>query len=631
MSSTAVFEQLDNMGRVVRHWPLQPTGTVVGKDRGAHIQVDARGVEAGHATVRLEGNQYAVMGVTGRVRVNGTIVAKANLRAGDLVDVGTVQFRFRLEEAAAVRPRQPSGPFAGPQERTTEPLPPALRAPELRKLGAGADPRPVSDVLGSLQRFSEAIGGTYELDALLTLMLDEIVEVTHAARGAVLLSLGGRMPPEIRVARLAGRRPMTGVPVLSDSIVARVMQTRQAVVVSDAMSDGEFSASQSVMDFKLTSVLCVPLLVRGELLGVIYLSNENVVNLFSTEAEALATVFAAEAAVVLRNAILINELQATNQTLTQQMERMTWGNLVGASQTMQELFARVQKVAATDLSVLIDGETGTGKELVAGEIHRRSPRARGPFVVINCGAIPENLLESELFGHTKGAFTGAVQTRDGKFQAAHGGTLFLDEIGEMPLALQVKLLRVLEDRKVVRVGEAHGKDVDIRVIAATNRDLSQEVKSGNFREDLFYRLNVVRLHLPPLRDRGEDVLLLARSFLQRYCGEMKLPARTLSADAQRAMRLHRWPGNIRELENRIKKALVFCDGPEITLADLDLQPLQQGRIESLSEAKESFARDYVLKVLDINGGNRAQTAKDLGVDVRTIYRYLERDRDEPEL
>ncbi len=615
MSANAWFEQLDGAGRSVRHWQLQPSGTVIGRDRGAHIQVDARGIEAGHATVRRDGQQYQVMGVTGRVRVNGVTVAKANLRPGDLIDVGTAQFRFRLDDAPVARPMPEPGQFgAGPR-------------PAAVPLGSPGE------LLGALQRFSEAIGGTYELDALLTLMLDEIVEVTQAARGAVLLALGGwpaqgGRAPEIKAARVAGRKPMTGVPVISDSIVERVMSSRQAVVVSDAMSDGEFSASQSVMDFKLTSVLCVPLLVRGELLGAIYLSNENVVNLFSDEAQSVATVFAAEAAVVLRNAILIHELQATNHTLTQQMERMTWGNLVGASQRMHELFGRVQKVAATDLSVLIEGETGTGKELVAGEIHRRSPRARGPFVVINCGAIPENLLESELFGHARGAFTGAIGTRDGKFQAAEGGTLFLDEIGEMPLNLQVKLLRVLEDRKVVRVGETHGKEVNIRVLAATNRDLAAEVKSGNFREDLYYRLNVVRLQLPPLRDRGEDVLLLARTFLKRYCQEMHLPSRAFAADALRALRLHRWPGNIRELENRIKKALVFCDTPEITVADLDLQPLQQGRIESLTDAKETFARDYVLKVLDINGGNRAQTAKDLGVDVRTIYRYLERDRDD---
>jgi transcriptional regulator with GAF, ATPase, and Fis domain len=436
--------------------------------------------------------------------------------------------------------------------------------------------------------------------------------------------------PQVRVARRAGGQDGMGSLAISDSIVERVLASRQPLVVSDALSDREFNSAQSVMDFKLCSVLCVPLQTHGELLGVIYLGNDNVVNLFSDEARDLATVFAALAAMALRNAILINDLQLTNQNLTQQIARMNFGSLIGASASMRELFRRVEKVAATDISVLIAGETGTGKELVASEIHRRSPRAKGPFVALNCGAIPENLMESELFGHVRGAFTGAVATRDGKFHAAHGGTLFLDEVGELPLALQVKLLRVLQDRRVTRIGEHGGRDVDIRVVAATNRDLAAEVKAGRFREDLFYRLNVVRLQLPPLRERGDDVVLLGRYFLKRYGEEMATGTKTLSDDAVRAMVQHQWPGNIRELENRIKKALVFCDGGQVTAADLELAALKAGRIEPLNEAKETFASGYVRKILELNDGNRAQTAKDLGVDVRTIYRYLERERDEGE-
>jgi transcriptional regulator with PAS, ATPase and Fis domain len=381
------------------------------------------------------------------------------------------------------------------------------------------------------------------------------------------------------------------------------------------------------MDFRICSVLCVPLMVRGELLGVIYLGNDNVVNLFTEEAREVATVFAAQSAMVLRNALLIHELQLSNQSLTQQIERMNFGSIIGASDSMRELFKKVEKVAGTDISVLVEGETGTGKELVASEIHRRSNRAKGPFVVINCGAIPENLLESELFGHVRGAFTGAVATRDGKFQAAHGGTLFLDEIGEMPIQLQVKLLRVLEDRKVCRVGETTPREIDIRVIAATNRNLAEEVKGGRFREDLYYRLNVVRLHLAALRDRDEDIMLLARYFLKRQADEIGVHISGFSEDATRAMHLHKWPGNIRELENRIKKAVIFCDSGTLSATDLDLDALQSGRIEALNDAKEGFARGYVRRVLEINGGNRTQTAKDLGVDVRTIYRYLEREKD----
>ena len=233
---------------------------------------------------------------------------------------------------------------------------------------------------------------------------------------------------------------------------------------------------------------------------------------------------------------------------------------------MQEIFRKVQKVAATDISVLITGETGTGKELIARELHSRSPRAKHPFITINCGAIPENLLESELFGHVRGAFTGAVGNKPGSFQAADHGTLFLDEIGEMPLSLQVKILRALQEKVVVRVGDTRAETIDIRVLAATNRDLEAEIKAGRFREDLYYRLNVVHLHLPPLRDRGDDIVVLARYMVGRYAPEYGGQVRGLTPNAIAAIKRHRWPGNIRELENRIKKAVVLADkallGPE---------------------------------------------------------------------
>ena len=293
---------------------------------------------------------------------------------------------------------------------------------------------------------------------------------------------------------------------------------------------------------------------------------------------------------------------------------------------MRDIYRRIAKVAPTDVSVLITGETGTGKELVAREIHRRSPRAKGPFVTINCGAIPENLLESELFGHLRGAFTGAVATRKGRFQAADGGTLFLDEIGEMPLALQVKILRVLQERTVTKVGDNRADPIDIRVVAATNRVLKEEIQRGRFREDLYYRLNVVTLELPPLRERGEDVLLLAGDFLRRATDELGASVRRFAQSALNGMRRHTWPGNVRELENRVKKAVVLADRAFMTAADLDLNEDLPREIVPLAEAKDDFQRRYINQVLALNGGNRTQTARDLGVDPRTIYRHLESER-----
>jgi len=257
-------------------------------------------------------------------------------------------------------------------------------------------------------------------------------------------------------------------------------------------------------------------------------------------------------------------------------------------------------------------------------VHRRSLRAEGPFIAVNCGAIPEALLESELFGHVKGAFTGAVATRLGKFQAAHGGTLFLDEIGDMPTALQVKILRALQERTVTKVGDSRAEGVDIRVIAATNKVLEDEIRSGRFREDLYYRLNVVAIPLPPLRERGEDLVVIARYFLQKYGKEFGARVRGFTPSALVAMRKYAWPGNIRELENRVKKAVVLADRALVSAEDLDLRPEVLEPILALAQAKEEFQKRYINEVLERNGGNRTKTAKDLGVDPRTIFRHLEK-------
>jgi transcriptional regulator with PAS, ATPase and Fis domain len=291
---------------------------------------------------------------------------------------------------------------------------------------------------------------------------------------------------------------------------------------------------------------------------------------------------------------------------------------------MREVFRRIDKVAGTDVSVMVTGETGTGKELVAREIHRQSSRTQGPFVAVNCGAIPESLLESELFGHVRGAFTGAIATRGGKFQASHGGTLFLDEIGDMPLSLQVKILRAIQEKTVTKVGDTRSETVDIRIVAATNKVLEQEIKRGAFREDLYYRLNVVSVALPPLRERGDDIVAIARYFLQKYSREFGSRARGFAPSAAVALRKYAWPGNIRELENRVKKAVVLAERALLSAEDLDLKPENLDPVMPLTQAKEEFQKRYINEVLERNGGNRTKTAKELGVDPRTIFRHLEK-------
>ncbi len=447
--------------------------------------------------------------------------------------------------------------------------------------------------------------------------------MTRADKGFVIELADGQ--PVVRAARnVVPGNVEDAVSRVSDSIVQKVVQTRRPLVVADALHDAEWSGSASVVNLRLQSVMCAPLTARGEVFGVIYLGNDSVRNLFDTRSLETLTVFASQASLLLQNALLLRDLRKENEDLREAVENRRYGELVGAGPSMREVYRRIEKVAPTDVTVLIQGETGTGKELVAREIHRRSARSGGPFVAVNCAAIPEGLLESELFGHVKGAFTGAVSSRPGRFQAASGGTLFLDEIGEMPPSLQVKLLRAIQERVVQRVGEARPEPVDIRVVAATNRNLEEDVKTGRFREDLYYRLNVVAIHLPPLRERGEDVTVLARWFLQRYAAEFESRARGFAAGAVVAIRKYRWPGNIRELENRVKKAAVLADGPFVTAEDLDLGREELEPAVPLAQAIDEFRRRYISDVLERNAGNRTKTAKELDVDPRTIFRHLEK-------
>jgi transcriptional regulator with GAF, ATPase, and Fis domain len=413
----------------------------------------------------------------------------------------------------------------------------------------------------------------------------------------------------------------------SDSIVQKVLASKRPIIVSDALHDQEFSGSTSIINLRLCSVMAVPLLSKGTMLGLIYVGNDNIVNLFRPHQLDVLRVFASQAALIIANALLVNELKLDKQRLEEELDDLRYGGIIGSCVAMREIYTKIDRVAATNISVLIEGETGTGKELIAREIHERSDRGRQAFVTINCGAIPDNLLESELFGHVRGAFTGAVATTVGKFQAANKGTIFLDEVGEMPLSLQVKLLRAIQERQITRVGESRPMDVDIRIVAASNKNLQEEAREGRFREDLYYRLNVVKVGLPPLRDRGNDVEQIGRWLLQKYAKELSSKVKSFSKDAIKAMKRYEWPGNIRELENRIKKAIVFADGTVINAELMDFESAYVKEILPLADAKEEFQKDYINEVLRLNNGNRTKTAKDLAVDPRTIFRHLEKERD----
>jgi transcriptional regulator with GAF, ATPase, and Fis domain len=465
--------------------------------------------------------------------------------------------------------------------------------------------------LESLVRFSGRVLGASDSDRLIDDLLDAVIEVAGAARAFLLLIDGDTR--SVRGARSAARESITAsVDRLSDAIVRQVLETKRAVSAPEPQPGA------------VVSVTCIPLSKSGEVFGAIYLEADGAGGPVGPDATELLSVYAGQASLLLQNSLLVDALRRENVALREAVSVRQFGDLIGAGPGMREVFRRIEKVAATEISVLIMGETGTGKEVVAREIHRRSSRAMGPFIAVNCGAIPGDLLESELFGHVRGSFTGATANRVGKFQAASGGSLFLDEIGEMPSQLQVKLLRALQDRAITRVGDAHPEPVDIRVIAATHKVLEDEIARGNFREDLYYRLNVVGIRLPPLRERLDDVPVFAKFFLQKYAREFASRVKSFTPAALVAMKKYGWPGNIRELENRVKKAVVLAEKALVGPEDLDLRPEELAPILPLAEAKEEFQRRYINEVLDRNGGNRTKTARDLGVDPRTIFRHLEK-------
>lgn len=578
-------------------YAIAKTLTSIGSDSSNDCVIEDDSVADTHALIRFDGRafQIQVAEASTSLTLNGNATRQASLSHEDTIELGDARLTFDM--------------FGGESSDDGDDLFDA-RLEGYRKI----------------QSFSERLLTNYDLRDLLENLLDSVIELTSADKGFLILV--GDDDFEIKVARQVNRENIPeAMEKVSDSIISKVIETRSPLIVSNARQDQDFNSSQSVLNLDLTSVMCVPLMDRGQLIGLLYLGNENIIDLFTERHLELLKIFASQASLIVSNALMIRDLKLDKQMLSEQLEQNRYGELIGASSAMKNIFSTVEKVAPTDVSVLIEGETGTGKELIAHELHRRSNRSEDPFVTINCGAIPENLLESELFGHVKGAFTDATSTKNGKFQEADGGTIFLDEIGEMPLDLQVKLLRVLQEHEVTKVGSNKPEQVDIRVIAATNQTLEKSIEDGQFREDLYYRLNVVKLELPPLRDRGKDVVLIAKYLLDKICDQFELPEKKLSNEAITAMQRYQWPGNVRQLENQLKQAAVLAEQSVIGEDDLDLPPEVFEPMKPLSEAKEQFARRYVLEALERNNNNRTKAAEELGVDPRTVFRYINRSQE----
>jgi len=564
--------------------------THISNDPSAHIHVLDTSFSA--HIIKEKINEYTIVS-TNPVLINGKKYEQKKLIEGDQLKIGHTLVIFKYEQ-------KKEEPLNTQKEKTTH----------------------VPDMYTHLYAFSERLLKNYDIEEMLPVALDTAVQLSHADNGYLVIFKAGK--PHIEIAQKINKNSFTDTQgELSDAVITRVIKEQAPLLIKDALHDTEFSASQSIMSLQLSSVLCVPLMDHGQLFGLIYLGAHHPLHQFTQESLHVVTILGMQTALLIQNATRFHALKEEQETLKKALLHKKFGNLIGSHETMQSIFNTIKKVAPTEVSVLITGETGTGKELIAREIHERSDRNQGPFVVINCGAIPENLLESELFGHVRGAFTGATQNKMGKFQLAHQGTLFLDEIGELPLNLQVKLLRVLQEKIVTRLGDNKQESIDIRVLAATNRNLEEEIKTKQFREDLYYRLHVIHIHLPPLRERGHDLITLARHFLKQYTSEFNSNVKDFSAQATVAIQKYAWPGNIRQLENRIKKAVLMTDKSLLSSQDLDLKSDEETPVLSLAEATEKFKNDYIKKILQKNNGNKTKTAQDLNVDPRTIFRHLE--------
>jgi len=360
-------------------------------------------------------------------------------------------------------------------------------------------------------------------------------------------------------------------------------------------------------------------------IGCVYLDSSDPANRFHEDHLQLVTAIAGISAVALDNARRLQWLEEENQRLTLEINQER--SLVGESPVMKQVYHLLARSAPTDSTVLIEGESGTGKELAARALHRHSPRANKPFVAINCAAIPESLLESDLFGHERGAFTGAAIQKKGRLEVANGGVVFLDEIGELAPSLQVKLLRVLQEREFERVGGTHPIKVDIRLVAATNRDLNEAVRLGQFRQDLYYRLAVVRTTMPPLRERKEDIPMLTRHFVQKYAVRCKVRAKAVSPEAMSCLVNYDWPGNVRELENAMERALVLGSSDTVLPEDLPEALLEHAPAPEITEAKyhsslKELKKRLILNAVEQTRGNYAEAAGILGVHPNYLHRLI---------
>ena len=478
--------------------------------------------------------------------------------------------------------------------------------------------------LNVLLNFSKRLNLVHGLAALQQSVLEAILEISSADRAAILLTEEGTEGFSSVLGwdrQLGPNQPIQ----VSQTILNRAIEENLAVLCSDVASDQTYREAESLLAPRVRSVLAVPLEVQDKRLGALYLDASSPGVRFDSELLQLVTALGNVAALAIENARHLERLGDENRRLQQELNIQH--SMVGESPRMREVYQFVSRVAARESTVLIQGESGTGKELVARAIHSNSGRAKGPFVAINCAAIVDTLLESELFGHEKGAFTGAAGQKKGKLEIGEGGTVFLDEVGELAAPIQAKLLRVLQEREFERVGGTRPIKLDIRLIAATNVDLNEASRTGKFRQDLYYRLNVVSLEVPPLRDHPQDIPLLAAYFIARYSEKVNRRVAGISPKARTCLQHYSWPGNVRELENAIERAVVLGSTELILPEDLPDSILEETsssgeQVTALHDGIREAKKKIIEQAIEQANGNYTEAAGLLGVHPNHLFRLI---------
>jgi transcriptional regulator with GAF, ATPase, and Fis domain len=589
--------------------PIAGPEVLIGRSRQNHVKLMTEQASRQHCRlVRSPQGGYRLIdgNSSNGTFVNGERVSEKELADGDVIGVGQATIVFRAGEPSKPVPKLPD--------------PGALRLP--------LEDRSVRILLQTVV----GAASCQDLGEFLPNVVDDAVEIAQAERGVLFVpDASGQLKP--LVARDRGRRPLGELVGISRSIPQQVYERRRSIFLLDTETAHEQEVRpESVELYHLRTVMCAPLKVGERLLGVLYVDSHAKAREYSATDLAIFEAVTNYLALTMENVRAAQEAQRRVEERRQALERENAvlraalerrKHLIGECPAMKALYETIRKVAPTNATVLVLGESGTGKEAIAHVLHDLSPRSAGPFVVIDCAAIPETLLESELFGYEKGAFTGAVSQKPGKLEAAQGGTVFLDEIGELSLNLQVKLLRALEQRVIHRVGGLDPVPIDVRLVAATNRNLEEMVRQGKFRQDLYFRLNVVSVVLPPLRERGDDVILLAEHFLREAAAASGRSIKGFSEEARVALKGHRWEGNVRELKHRVEQAVILTNNLYISTEDLNLAGVAGG-FRSFEEARDHWEKSYITQALALHEFNVTHTARALGISRQHLQNLIKK-------